>query len=40
MNKVYNLIIDNRSYENMVSRALVDHLKLETEPHPLPYNIC
>ena len=28
-NKVCNLIIDNGSYENIVSTALVDYLKLE-----------
>jgi len=34
-----NLIIDNRSCENIVSRALVDHLKLKTKPHHHPYDI-
>ena len=34
-----NLIIDNDSCENMVSRALVDYMKLETESHPHPYTI-
>ena len=37
--KVCNLIIDNESYENIVSKALVDYLKLEIESHPHPYNI-
>ena len=32
--KVCNLIIDNRSCENIASRVLVDHLKLDTEPRP------
>ena len=38
-NKVCNLIKDNESYKNIVSRALVDYLKLETEPHRHPYTI-
>jgi len=38
-NKIYNLIIDNDSCENTVFTALVDYLKLETEPHPHPYTI-
>lgn len=37
--KVCNLIIDNRSCENIVLRALVDHLKLPIEPHSSPYQI-
>ena len=37
--KVCNLIIDNGNYENFVSRALIDYLKLETKSHPHPYNI-
>ena len=37
--KVCNLITDNRSCENMVSRALINHLMLETKPHPHPYTI-
>ena len=38
-NKVHYLIIDNGSCENMVSRALVDYLKLEKKPHPHLYTI-
>ena len=38
-NKVYNLVIDNGSYENIISNALVDYLKLETESHLHPYTI-
>ena len=34
-----NLIIDNGSYEHIISSALVDYLKLETEPHPQPHTI-
>jgi len=37
--KVCNFIIDNGSYENIVSRALVDHFKLEIKPHHHPYDI-
>jgi len=36
---VCNLIIDKNSYENIVSTALVDYLKLETERHPHSYTI-
>jgi len=38
-NQVYNLIIDNRSYENTIFTAFVDRLKLETESHPHPFTI-
>ena len=38
-NKVCNFIIDNVSCNNIISRALVNHLKLETKPHHPPYNI-
>ena len=37
--KVCNLIIDNGSCKNIVSKVLVDHLKLETKPHHHPYDI-
>ena len=37
--KACNLIIDNGSCENIVSRALVDHLKLETKSHHHPNDI-
>jgi len=38
-NGLCDLIIVNGSYKNIMSRALVDHLKLETESHPHPYAI-
>jgi len=34
--KVCNLVIDNKSCENIVFKALVDYLKVETEPHRHP----
>ena len=37
--KVCNLLIDNESYKNIVSRALVDYLMLETESYPHSYAI-
>ena len=37
--KVCNLIIDNRSYENIIFRALMDYLKLEMELHPHPHTL-
>jgi len=37
--KICNLIIDNRSCENIVSKTLMDYLKLDTKPHPHPYDI-
>ena len=35
-----NLIIDNESSENVVSKALVKALNLKTEKHPSPYKIA
>ena len=38
-----NLIIDNESCENIISNALMDYLKLETESYPQPtkvINLC
>ncbi|XP_042488832.1 uncharacterized protein LOC122068982 [Macadamia integrifolia] len=37
--RVCNVIVDNGSSENIVSLALVNHLKLTTEPHSSPYKI-
>ena len=38
-NKVCNLIMDKGSCKNIMFRVLVEHLKLETEPDPLPYTL-
>ncbi|XP_048134036.1 uncharacterized protein LOC115730707 [Rhodamnia argentea] len=37
--KVCDVIIDSGSCENIVSKALVDHLQLKTEPHSASYTI-
>ncbi|GJV90453.1 putative nucleotidyltransferase, ribonuclease H [Tanacetum coccineum] len=37
--KICSIIIDGRSYENVVSKALVKAFKLPTEPHHSPYQI-
>lgn len=36
-NKVYNVIVDNGSTENLVSQKLVDFMKLPTKQHEKPY---
>ena len=38
-NKLFQLIIDNRSFENIISREAVRELKLPIEKHPHPYTI-
>ena len=37
--KVCNVIIDNRSSENIVSSKLVQVLNLKLDPHPHPYKV-
>ena len=37
--KICNLINENESCENIVSKTLVDYLKLDMKPHPHPYDI-
>ena len=34
------VIIDSGSFENVVSLKMVQKLKLETIPHPKPYQLC
>ena len=38
--KVYQVIFDSGSSENMVSKEMVDTLKLRCETHPHPYRIA
>ncbi|XP_019168246.1 PREDICTED: uncharacterized protein LOC109163967 [Ipomoea nil] len=39
LGKVCKLIVDNGSCDNIVSRSLVQHLNLRTEPHPRSYKL-
>ena len=38
-NKLFQLIIDSGSFENIISREAVKELKLPIEKHPHPYTI-
>ena len=38
-NKLFELIIDSGSFENIISREAVRVLKLSVEKHPNPYTI-
>ncbi|CAL8119406.1 unnamed protein product [Prunus armeniaca] len=38
-NKVYNLIIDGGSCENLISKKVMDYLKFPTEKHESPYSL-
>ena len=37
--KVCDVIVDSGSSENLVSKAMVKALKLQTEPNPTPYKL-
>ena len=38
--KVWKVIIDSGSFENLMSTKMVQKLGLETIPHPNPYQLC
>ncbi|XP_074305174.1 uncharacterized protein LOC141640187 [Silene latifolia] len=38
-NEICNLVVDSGSCTNVISRDLVDRLKLPTKTHPKPYNL-
>ncbi|XVF16311.1 hypothetical protein REPUB_Repub10bG0020400 [Reevesia pubescens] len=37
--KVCKVIVDGGSFENIVSKEMVQKLNIETESHPIPYNL-